>query len=105
MKWDGKYYYDKVLPFGLRSAPSIFNQLSDVTEWILACELAISYVDKIVDDFLIMEPMSLEPPYDQAARVSLKAMLLTFQALGIPLAPDKNIGPSQVLKLLGIELD
>ena len=64
MKWEGKYYFDKVLPFGLRSAPSIFNQLSDAIEWILAYELAISYVDKILDDFLIMEPMSLEPPYD-----------------------------------------
>ena len=52
-----------------------------------------------------MEPMSLESPYDQAARVSLKATLLTFQALGIPLAPGKAIGPSQVLELLGIELD
>ena len=36
MKWDGKYYYDKILPFGLRSAPSIFNHLSDAIEWILA---------------------------------------------------------------------
>ena len=70
MKWKGKYHYDKVLPFGLQSVPSIFNQLSDAIEWILACELAISYVDKILDDFLIMEPMSLESPYDQAARVS-----------------------------------
>ena len=105
MKWEGKYYYDKVLPFGLRSAPSIFNQLSDAIKWILACELAISYVDKILDDFLIMEPMSLESPYDQAAHVSLKAMLLTFQALGVPLAPGETIGPSQVLEFWGIEQD
>ena len=105
MKWDGKYYYDKALPFGLRSAPSIFNQLSDTIERILACEIAISYVDKILDDFLIMEPMSLEPPYDHAACVNLKAMLLTFQALGISLASGKTIGPSQVLEFLGIELD
>ena len=35
MCWEGKYYYDKVLPFGLRSAPSIFNQLSGALEWIL----------------------------------------------------------------------
>ena len=50
--------------------------------------------------------MSLnEPPYDQAAHVSLKAMLLTFQALGIPLAPGKTIDPSLVLEFLGTELD
>ena len=105
MKWDGKYYYDKVSPFGLRSAPFIFNQFSDTIEWILACEITTSYVDKILDDFLIIEPMSLEPSYDQDARVSLKAVLLTFQALGIPLAPGKTIGPSQVLEFWGIELD
>ena len=27
MFWDGKYYYDKVLPFGLRSAAFLFNML------------------------------------------------------------------------------
>ena len=48
MKWDGEYYYDKVLPFGLRSAPIIFNQLCDAIVWILACETAISYKDKIL---------------------------------------------------------
>ena len=35
MFWNGFYYFDKVLPFGLRSAPFIFNQLSDAIEWIL----------------------------------------------------------------------
>ena len=102
MKWEGKYYFHKVLPFGLRSAPSIFNQLSDAIEWILAYDRAISYVDKILDDFLTM---SLEPPYDRAASISLKATLLVFEFLGIPTAPGKSFSPSQILEFLGIELD
>ena len=56
MKWDGKYYYDKVLPFGLRSAPFLFNQLSDAIEWILNNKCAISYVCHFLDDFLIIKP-------------------------------------------------
>ena len=32
MYWNNSYYFDKVLPFGLRSAPYIFNQLSDALE-------------------------------------------------------------------------
>ena len=100
MKWENKYYFDKVLPFGQRSAPSIFNQLSDAIEWILAYKLAISYVDNILDNFLIMEPTTLEPPYDRAASTSLKAMLLVFQALGIPTAPGKTFGPSQILEFV-----
>ena len=29
MQREGKFYYDKVLPFGLRNAPFLFNQLSE----------------------------------------------------------------------------
>ena len=56
MKWEGKYYYDKVLPFGLRSAPAIFNKLSDALEWILIKKSNISFVCHIVDNFLLIEP-------------------------------------------------
>ena len=33
--WQSQYYVDMYLPFGLRSAPFLFNQLSDGLEWIL----------------------------------------------------------------------
>ena len=32
--WQSQYYVDMYLPFGLRSAPFLFNQLSDALEWI-----------------------------------------------------------------------
>ena len=32
MRWQGQYFFDRVLPFGLRSAPCIFNCLA--IEWI-----------------------------------------------------------------------
>ena len=47
---DGKYYYDKVLPFGLRSAPFLFNMLS---EWILLNKYYISFVCHILGDFVL----------------------------------------------------
>ena len=34
MKWRGSFYFDQILPFGLRSAPFIFNCLADTLEWI-----------------------------------------------------------------------
>ena len=48
MQWRGKYYFDKILPFGLRSAPFKFNGLSDALEWIALYELLISFVDHIL---------------------------------------------------------
>ena len=35
MKWEGQVYVDKVLPFGLRSAPKLYNALADALLWIL----------------------------------------------------------------------
>ena len=54
--WVGKCYYDRVLPFGLRSVPSIFNQLSDALEWILINKCNITFACHILDDFLLIEP-------------------------------------------------
>ena len=62
MYWEGNYYYDKVLPFGLRSAPFLFNLLSDALEWILLNECLISFVCHILDDFLIIKTAASAPP-------------------------------------------
>ena len=35
MQWQGEVYVDAALPFGLRSAPKIFNSLADALAWIL----------------------------------------------------------------------
>ena len=32
MKWQGKLYVDTTLPFGLRSAPKIFNAIADAAQ-------------------------------------------------------------------------
>ena len=42
MKWPGKFFVDLVLPFGLRSAPFIFNLVADMVEWILRHNYSIS---------------------------------------------------------------
>ena len=34
-KHDNQYYFDTVLPFGLRSSPAIFNRLSEFMKWLL----------------------------------------------------------------------
>ena len=105
MYWDGKYYYDRVLLFGLRSAPSIFNQLSDALEWILINKCNITFACHILDDFLLIEPPASQPPLDSYCKSSLESMLSTFKTIGIPIADGKTQGPSQVLEFMGILLD
>ena len=105
MQWEGKFYYDKVLPFGLRSALFLFNQLSEAVEWLLLNHCSISFVCHILDDFLVIEPPSPIAPHNLACQQNLSSMLLTFRNLGIPVAPHKTQGPSTTLEFMGIVLD
>jgi len=105
MFWNNQYYYDKVLAFGLRSAPSVFKQLSDAVEWMLLNKCGVSFVCHILDDFLIIEPATPFPPHTQACQQSLSSMHLTFTNLDIPLAPHKTQGPCTNLEFMGIILD
>ena len=48
--WEGSLYVDKVLPFGLRSAPKIFSALADALQWILhrnGISKGLHYLDDI----------------------------------------------------------
>jgi len=105
MQWEGKFYDDKVLPFGLRSAPFLFNQLSEAVEWLLLNHCGISFVCHILDDFLVIEPPSPIAPHNLACQHSLSSMLLSFKNLRIPTAPHKTQGPSTTLEFMGIVLD
>ena len=55
MQWTGKYYFDKILRFGLRSAlfKRLVAGLSDALEWMAIYDLLISFVDHILHDVIM----------------------------------------------------
>ena len=56
MKWRNHYYVDLTLPFGLRSAPFIFNAIADMVAWILVHPYQISALLHHLDDFITAGP-------------------------------------------------
>ena len=82
--WKSQYYVDMYLPFGLRSAPFIFNQLSDGLEWILKHNHGLQRVIH-----LIAESSRL------ACITSFSTLLRVFMSLRAPVVASKTIGPSQ----------
>ena len=54
-EWNGKYYVDMFLPFGLRTAPRIFNYFSEALHWVLETQHGWD-VTHYLDDFLIVFP-------------------------------------------------
>ena len=55
MRWRKQVYIDSCLPFGLRSAPKLFNILADLVSWVSA-QQGISYILHYLDDFLLLGP-------------------------------------------------
>ena len=98
MEWKGKQYIDLALPFGLRSAPKIFNTLADTLEWILQ-KRGIESIHYL-DDFLIFGP-----PDREACEKQLKEVEAVFRQLGVPVAGHKTEGPARVITFLGIVVD
>ena len=50
--WKDKYYINTCLPFGLRSAPFIFNQLADTIHWLLQHQYRVHHLLHHLDDIL-----------------------------------------------------
>ena len=100
MQWQGNYFEDMALPFGLRSAPYIFSSVADLVEWVLKTRYDVSFLLHYLDDF-----HTLGPPNSQTCQPNLDTCIQQFQDWGIPLQPDKLEGPSTLLTVLGIELD
>lgn len=97
--WRGKYYVDKQLPFGLRSAPFLFNELATALHWILQTNYCIGPIIHYLDDYLLIAPTMA------ACQQAKTAMLSLCADLRIPLSWEKVEGPSTSLSFLGIEID
>ena len=56
-RWHGQFFVDLVLPFGLRSAPYIFNSVADLVEWIIWEQVQCGGFDALyLDDFITAGP-------------------------------------------------
>ena len=99
-QWEGKYYVDLVLPFGLRSSGAIFNQFASLVRWIIIHHYEISAIINYSDDFfaVLAKEMGL-------AKQQLATIVKAFQDLWIPLAEDKVEGPTLLLMYLGIMIN
>lgn len=98
VQWEGSVYVDKVLPFGLRSAPKIFSAVADAIQWTLfhnGIQKGLHYLD---DFILVAKDL-------QSARSQRDILQSTFRNLNVPMEESKLEGPSPCLTFLGIEVD
>ena len=99
VEWEGKVYVDPMLPFGLHSAPKLFNAVADGLEWYLR-RRGIQHVFHYLDDFIIVAP-----PASPDCAIALDILNESCAYLGLPIAEHKRDGPTTCLTFLGIEVD
>ena len=99
IEWRGNTYIYRALPFGLRSAPKIFNAVADFIAWVLACQ-GVNCQLHYLDDFLL-----IAAPNFQQGHEFLAITLQTLARLGIPVVTHKTEGPTTILVFLGILID
>eukprot|EP00731_Ephydatia_muelleri_P016296 Em0009g720a len=99
MRFEGATYMDTVLPFGLRSAPKVFNAVADALEWVCRRQ-GVSNILHYLDDFF-----TIGSPHTVECISNLAALRTIFNDLGVPLAEHKTVGPATSIVFLGINLD
>ena len=55
VSWEGNVFIDRALPFGLRSAPKIFNAVADFIAWVLHMH-GVAHQLHYLDDFFSLGP-------------------------------------------------
>ena len=96
--WQGKTFVDTCLPFGLRSAPKVFNATADALEWIIVNQgkTTVDFVLHYLDDFLF----GGRPKSDSCGK-ALNLALRLCQEVGFPVMSEKVVGPATEIDFLG----
>lgn len=98
--WNNQLYLDKCLPFGLRSAPFLFNEFAKALSWIMTNNYGmVSHIHYLDDYFIVGSPNS-----NQCLSL-VSTMLSLCSRLGVPIAMDKLEGPATAIVFLGILVD
>ena len=98
-KWKGNYYFDNCLPMGCSSSCQLFECFSTALEWIVSNYLPKVGIIHVLDDFLFVTESK------ESCQIALDTFVKICKDLGVPLAPEKTMGPSQSLPFVGIQLD
>jgi len=88
IRWQDLFYIDICLPFGLQSAPFLFNQLADAIHWSLHHNHGVRHVLHYLDDFFTPGLLGTTECSD-----NLQAMLSLCYNINAPVKTSKGHQP------------
>ncbi len=100
MYFQDNFYFDKALPFGCAISCSLFEKFSSFLEWCIKNKTQSQDIMHYLDDFLMGGASGTNHCY-----TLLHACQQMFQYFGVPMAPEKTVGPTTVITFLGLVID
>ena len=100
--WNGQYYKETCLPFGLSTAPFLFNLFAEAFHWMIESHLHWKHLRHYLDDFISIIEAQLATPERLAA--NHEGYNALTDCLGIPRNDAKDC-TGTVCTVLGIEID
>ncbi|KAJ3454842.1 hypothetical protein MRS44_013442 [Fusarium solani] len=95
-QWNDSTYVERCLPFGLATAPFLFNLFAEALHWILQCLLPAFYMNHYLDDFIaITKSPSMPNPAgaftedEQGTCVAVLGIQIDSIAMEARLPPEK----------------
>ena len=98
IKFDNQYFIDITLPFGSAISCAIFEEIATLIHWIFEQRTAIRFVHYL-DDYLWVHRQFL------VCMSACHAVQHVAEEVGLPLAPEKFVWPTQKLEFLGLTID
>jgi Reverse transcriptase (RNA-dependent DNA polymerase) len=98
-QWHNFFYLERCLPFGLATAPFIFNLFAEGLHWILQSWLQWDLLDHYLDDFILIIPHT--PSIDSVVQLAASEYLVVTDLLGFP----RNDSKGMCGTVLGYEID
>ena len=99
IKFENKYWIQKMLPQGASISCAIFEKFAKSLHWVVTNN-SNPNIDHYLDDFIF-----LGKPESSECQNSMDYFRYICEYTGIPLSEDKFEGPITILTYLGIELD
>ena len=97
--FEGKYYINSSVPFGSASSCLIFERVATVLQWIVTNETAWKWISHYLDDFSMLAKKR------EQLLIQIDKYKALMKHIGMPIAENKTLGPTQFLEYLGLLLD
>ena len=96
---NGKIYLDSSVAFGSASSCRTFERVATMLEWIVRHETSAEWLSHFLDDYILLEKNT------ELLLQLMDHFRAIFKEIGMPLAEEKTLGPTNIIEYLGLVLN